>query len=173
MNNSIDLIKLSEKIYEKILHEVAQAFAENKISELLIKYGLNEEIEYAYYDINNSKILVVGDSRVSKDDLIGIAKKYGISSNRFEFELDYKRLHNYDFGKLRNSLTYSDVLVGPLPHKTEGIEGFSSFLAMIDNNPGEFPKVTRLETSNELKITKESFKNGLLNSRLYNDLYNL
>lgn len=172
MNNSIDLVKLSEKIYQKVLQEVTQASAENRIDELLIKYGLNDEIEYSYYDINNSKILVVGDSRVSIDDLIGIAKKYGISSNKLEFELDYTRLHNFDFGKLRNSLTYSDVLVGPLPHKVEGIDGFSSFLAMVDNNPSDFPKVIRLEASNELKITKESFKNGLLNSRLYNDLYN-
>ena len=38
---------------------------------------------------------------------------------------------------------------------------------------GEFmsPKVIKLEASNELKITKESFKNGLLETRLYNDLY--
>ena len=31
MNNSIDLIKLSEKIYQKVLQEVAQASAENRI----------------------------------------------------------------------------------------------------------------------------------------------
>ena len=89
-----------------------------------------------------------------------------------EFELDYTKLHNYDFGNLRNSMTYSDVLVGPLPHKVEGIGSFSSFLAMVDSCPEEFPKVIRLEASNELKITKESFKNGLLNTRLFNDLYN-
>ena len=45
MNNSIDLVKLSEKIYQKVLQEVAQASAENRIDELLIKYGLNDEIE--------------------------------------------------------------------------------------------------------------------------------
>ena len=128
----------------------------------MLKYGLNDEIEYPYYDINNSKILVVGNSVVNKDILVSIAKKYGIRENRLEFELDYTRLHNYDF----------DVLVGPLPHKVEGIDGFSSFLAMTDANPSEFPKITRLESSNELKITKESFKNGILNSRLYSDLYN-
>ena len=114
---------------------------------------------------------MVGDSRVNKNDLIGIAKKYGIKESRLDFQLDYTRLHNYDFGKLRNSYTYSDVLVGPLPHKVEGIDGFSSFLAMVEANPEEFPMVIRLETSNELKITKESFKNGLLQSRLYSDLY--
>lgn len=171
MANSVDLIELSQKIYQKVLREVTEANAENKLNEILVKYGLVDEIEYPCYDINNGKILVVGDSRVNKNDLIGIAKKYGIKESRLDFQLDYTRLHNYDFGKLRNSYTYSDVLVGPLPHKVEGIDGFSSFLAMVEANPEEFPMVIRLETSNELKITKESFKNGLLQSRLYSDLY--
>lgn len=168
---NIDLTELSEKIYQKVLKEVVEASQTNSINELLKKYGLEDEIEYSYYDFNNSKILIVGDSRVSKDDLIGIAKKYGIRENRLEFELDYTRLHNYNFGNLRCSMTYSDVLVGPLPHKVEGIDGFSSFLAMVEACPEEFPKVIRLEASNELKITKESFKTGLLETRLYNDLY--
>lgn len=172
MHNDYDLATISEKIYQKVLKEVTDAFYNDKINEVLLKYGLNDEIEYPYYDINNSKILVVGNSVVNKDILVSIAKKYGIRENRLEFELDYTRLHNYDFGKLKNSMVYSDVLVGPLPHKVEGIAGFSSFLAMTDANPSEFPKITRLESSNELKITKESFKNGILNSRLYSDLYN-
>lgn len=171
MANSIDLIELSEKIYQKVLKEVTVAYSENKIDEILSKYGLTDEMDYPCYDISNGKILVVGDSRVSKSDLIGIAKQYGIKESRIDFQLDYTRLHNYDFGNLRNSMTYSDVLVGPLPHKVEGIDGFSSFLAMVDSNPSEFPMVTRLESSNELKITKESFKNGLLKTRLYSDLY--
>lgn len=169
---NIDLSELSEKIYQKVLKEVVEASYNNKISEVLEKYGLQDEIEYSYYDINNSKILVVGDSRVNKNDLIGIAKSVGIRENRLEFELDYTRLHNYDFGNLRNSMTYSDVLVGPLPHRVEGIDGYSSFLAMVEASPEDFPKVIRLESANELKITKESFKNGLLNTRLFNDLYN-
>lgn len=172
MENKIDLIELSEKIYQKVIKEVTEASYNNNIEEILKKYGLQDEIQYSYYDINNSKILVVGDSRVNKNDLIGIAKKMGIRENRLEFELDYNRLHNYDFSNLKNSMTYSDVLVGPLPHKVEGIEGFSSFLSMVDDSPEDFPKVIRLEASNELKITKESFKNGLLNTRLFNDLYN-
>lgn len=172
MDKSFDLLELSEKIYQKVLKEVTIAYSENKINEVLIKYGLIDEIEYPYYDINNGKILVVGDSRVNKNDLIGIAKQYGLKESRIDFQLDYIKLHNFDFGNLRNSFTYSDVLVGPLPHKVEGIDGFSSFLAMVEANPEEFPKITRLESSNELKITKESFKNGLLKTRLYSDLYN-
>ena len=76
--NNIDLTELSEKIYQKIIKEVVEANQTNSINELLKKYGLDDEMEYSYYDINNSKILVIGNSRVSKDDLTAIAKKLGI-----------------------------------------------------------------------------------------------
>ena len=48
MANSIDLIELSEKIYPKVLREVTEANSEDKINEILIKYGLADEIEYPY-----------------------------------------------------------------------------------------------------------------------------
>lgn len=171
MSNNMDLVTISQKIYEKVIKEVSQAYQDNKLEEVLIKYGLQDKVEYSYYDMNSAKILIVGDSAISKDLMITLARKCGIRENKLEFELDYTRLHNYNFGNLRNSLTYSDVLVGPLPHKVEGIEGFSSFLAMADANPKDFPKITRLESSNGLKITKESFKKALLETQLYNDMY--
>lgn len=168
----MELTLILEKVYQKLVKEITEASYENKIDEVLKKYELQDEIEYPCYDIKNSKILIIGDSLVDKNDLINIARKYGIKENRIEFELDYNKLTNYNFGKLRNSMNYSDVLVGPIPHKVEGIEGYSSFLAMTDAMPEEYPKIIRLESSNELKITRQSFINGLLNSRLYNDLYN-
>ena len=52
MANSGDLIELSQKIYQKVLREVTEANAENKLNEILVKYGLVDEIEYPCYDIN-------------------------------------------------------------------------------------------------------------------------
>ena len=168
----MELTLILEKVYQKLVKEITEASYENKIDEVLKKYDLQDEIEYSYYDIRSSKILVIGDSVVDKTTLINTAKKFGIKENRLEFQLDYNKLTNYDFGKLRNSMTYSDVLVGPNPHKVAGINGYSSFLAMVEAMPEEYPKIITLESANELKITKQSFINGLLNSRLYNDLYN-
>lgn len=172
MREEVNLLEIQEKIYQKVLKEVTDAYYENRLNEVLNKYGLQDEIEYPYYDRNNSKILVVGNSMVSKDKLVAIAKKYGINEKFLEFELDYDRLHNYNFAKLENSMNYSDVLVGPLPHKVSGIDGSNSFLAMTDAHPENYPKIIKLQDSNELKITKETFLKGLQNTRLYNDLYN-
>lgn len=169
MDKKTDLAEILEKVYGKISKEITDAYYNDEINYILEKYDLKDEISYSYYDFNNAKILVIGNSMISKDVMISIAKKYGIKENRLEFELDYDRLHNYNFGNLKNNMSYSDILVGPLPHKVKGIENYSSFLAMAEANPEEFPKIIRLEGSNELKITKQSFLDGLLKTRLYND----
>lgn len=169
MGKKIDLAKILEKVYSKIAKEITDAYYNDEIDFILTKYDLNDEISYSYYDFNNAKILVIGNSMISKDIMVSIAKKYGIKESRLEFELDYNRLHNYNFKNLRNNMLYSDVLVGPLPHKVKGIENYSSFLAMAEANPEEFPKIIRLEGTNELKITKQSFLDGLLKTRLYNE----
>ena len=98
----LNLIELTEKITQKIIREVTEAYHANQINEILKKYGLDEEIQYSYYDINRAKILVIGNSRVNKNDLYGIAKSLGIRRDILEFELDYIRIHNFDFNNLRN-----------------------------------------------------------------------
>lgn len=169
MNNNMDLAEILEKAYSKISREITDAYYNNDINRVLEKYDLKDDISYSYYDFNNAKILIIGNSMLSKDKMILLAKKYGIREDRLEFELDYNRLHNYNFENLRNNMSYSDILVGPMPHKVKGIKKFNSFLAMVKANPEEFPKIIELKDANELKITKQTFLDGLLKTRLYND----
>lgn len=129
MDKKIDLAEILEKVYGKISKEITDAYYNDEINYILEKYDLKDEISYSYYDFNNAKILVIGNSMISKDVMVSIAKKYGIKENRLEFELDYDRLHNYNFGNLKNNMSYSDILVGPLPHKVKGIENYSSFFS--------------------------------------------
>lgn len=167
----IDLIKLSEKVYQKVIKEVTEAYSNNQIDVILKKYDLLDEIEYSYHDLNKSKILVIGNSVVDKNELVLTAKKYGINENRLEFLLDFSKLSTYDFSILKDNMNYSDILIGPIPHKVKRIDGYSSLIAMIEDNPKDYPKLIKLESSNELKITKQTFKEGIINSRLYHDLY--
>ena len=168
--NNISLAEILESIYAKISKEVVNAYNENKLDELLEKYGLQDEVEYNYYDSNSSKILILGDLATNKNELLGKAKSLGINKEQIEFGPDYVRMHNFDYEKLRNNFTYSDVMVGPIPHKGKNIKGYSSFLAMAKAMPSEFPKIIQLESSNELKITKHSFEHGIKQTRLYADL---
>lgn len=91
-----------------------------------------------------------------------IAKKNGIDPKKIEFELDYE--------KFKYNMSYSDVLIGPMPHKVKGLDESSSFLSMVREHPEDYPKIIELRDANELKITKQSFLNGLLETRLYNEI---
>lgn len=168
--DNMDLVQILEKIHQKLTKEVTNAYYNGNIDELLNKYGLEEEVEHFYYNYNNSKIIVIGESRVNKSDLEYIAKKNGIDPKKIEFELDYEKLTNYNFEKFKNNMSYSDVLIGPMPHKVKGLDESSSFLSMVREHPKDYPKIIELRDANELKITKQSFLNGLLETRLYNEI---
>ena len=170
--DKMDLIQLRESVFQKITKELTNAYFNGTIDDFLEKYDLKEENtdESFYYDSNNAKIIVIGDSRISKSDMEGLAKHNGINPRRIEFVLDYEKLTNFNFEKFRNNMKYSDILVGPIPHKVKGLDAASSFLNMVNNQPDCFPRVIALRDANELKITKQSFLNGLLKTRLFNEI---
>lgn len=167
--DNMDLVQILNKIYQKLTKEVSSAYYNGNIDELLSKYGI-EEVGHFYYNYNNSKIIVIGESRVNKSDLKYIAKKNGIDPKRIEFELEYEKLTNYNFEKFKYNMSYSDVLIGPIPHKVKGLDASASFLSMVREHPEDYPKIIELRDANELKISKQSFLNGLLETRLYNEI---
>lgn len=161
------LTELLEQIYIKLTREVTNAYYNNEINDIMVKYDLLQKVEDIKFYNKNAKILVLGALSCNKDDLIKKAKSLGIKKEQIEFGPDYINMHNFNYEKLRNNTSYSDVLVGPVPHKGKGIEGYSSFLAMVQSNPQEFPNIIKLDASNELKITKSSFEKALVKSNLY------
>lgn len=161
----MDLVEILDKIYQKLVKEITEAYEEKRLSEVLKKYGFENEKENNYFAQGN-RILVIGQPVVPKEILNGVAKSLGINKNDIDYELDYEKLPSFNFGKLRYTSPYTDILVGPMPHKVKDIENYSSFLSMAEANPEDFPNVIRLETSNELKITKESFRKGLLKTKV-------
>lgn len=170
--DKMDLIQLRESVFQKITKELTNAYFNGTIDDFLEKYDLKEENtdESFYYDSNNAKIIVIGDSRISKSDMEVLAKHNGINPRRIEFVLDYEKLTNFNFERFRNNMKYSDILVGPIPHKVKGLDAASSFLNMVNNQPDCFPRAIALRDANELKITKQSFLNGLLKTRLFNEI---
>ena len=79
---NVDLSELSEKIYQKVLKEVVEASYNNRINEVLLKYGLQDEIEYSYYDINNYDVGSLGFIPSFYDGKISGFKEY--NNNRLE-----------------------------------------------------------------------------------------
>jgi hypothetical protein len=108
-----------------------------------------------------TKIVVIGESVVNEGKLRSIAKKHGISVKDIEFALGYERAKCYPFSKLRGTLTYRAVLVGPMPHSTSGKRDASSAIAEMENHPETYPPVIRMHDANGLKITNNSFAQAL------------
>lgn len=119
------------------------------------------------------KILVIGESPVEIDQLKKATKELHIPLEQVEFRLGYKEAHRYDYSQLKKNHTYSDVLVGPMPHKVRKCEGGSrgtSFIAMAEATPDLFPHIIRLMSGGALKITRHSFQEGLKATFLYQKL---
>ncbi len=160
------LFELEEQITERLVQNVEQ---------ILIKLNQEEKLE-TFLDLigmrdllgddsitwpNDGKIIIVGASEVSKDVLLGIAKQYGISKDRFEFHLEYEDAKTYNFEKARWSWNYCCIMVGPMPHSGVSKGEFSSIITRLEREDG-FPPIVELSDQNgKLKITKTSFKEAI------------
>ena len=132
-----------------------------KLEELLYllqaEHLLKEESNYQTYKYGT--IVVVGESSVKADQLLGVGKSLGIEKNRFELCLDYEGAAKFNYRKTQYQPTYSLIMVGPMPHSGEAKEDYGSIISAIESEEG-YPPVVRLG-SQGLKITKSDFKQKL------------
>ena len=105
------------------------------------------------------KIVVLGQSSVSKSDLLVSAGKMGFDKSRFEFHLGYEEMKSFNVRKYQYQFAYAAVLAGPMPHSGVGKGDYSSVLTAMENDEG-YPVVVRMG-ENELKITKSGFQKAL------------
>lgn len=170
--NHEELASLIDDICAQISNELIKANMSGTIDKVLKKYEYNT-IECGFYEPRYAKILVLGQSMVSQDDLNKILKKHSIKRDRVEFVLGYYEAQCYPMDTLRNNMKYCDIFIGPIPHCTNGMGDCNSIISKIENNQSEYPKLTRLMSSGELKITKNSFEEALLQSELFKNCLNV
>lgn len=115
----------------------------------------------SYSTYKNGTIVVIGQSEVSKDKLLAVAKSLGIDKSRFEMHLDYDDAKRFQYGKMQWAPKYSLVIVGPQGHSTTEKADFSSAIARMEQEEG-FPPVLRSGMNNDLvNISKSAFKEKL------------
>ena len=168
MDKIFDVDELQE-IIDKFIEKVTIANRTGNISEILAKFDIDCE-QYAYCEYKIAKILVIGYSEVNIVDLKRVIKKHKLSEDRFEFVIDDASIKSYPMNSLKNNYKYSDIFIGPIPHKTTGMGANSSIIAEIKKHQDEYPKLTELRDANVLKISKCSFSKAILNSELYKKL---
>lgn len=128
-------------------------------------------------EMNNKKILVIGNSVVKVEHLIKIANSLGISKESIDFAIGYNEIKNKNIlTNIKNKERYSDVLIGPIPHSLSGKEGTASIFGLIEKHKDDYPNIIKLTQKGGkhdiLKITKEGFKEGLKASRFLANIKN-
>lgn len=163
---------------EQLLN-LEQAFLEeinNKSTQILSKLNRRGQLE-TFFELaglidllpkseslttKTGKIVVSGKSEVSEAVLLAIAKKLGFNKERFEFCLDYEEAEKFNYKKMQYSFNYSLIMVGPMGHSGPQKGKYGSIISSLEQEEG-YPPVIRIG-SNDLKITKSSFKAALVRS---------
>lgn len=153
---------VSARLDDELLPALTLANRTGELGELLRLLGMGDLMgDDGGARVVPTKVVVIGDSAVKEDKLRSIARKHGIAGKDIEFALGYERIKHYQFSKLRDSLVYRAVLVGPMPHSTSGKGDASSAITEMEHHPDIYPQVIRLLDASGLKITKNSFASAL------------
>lgn len=158
MLNSYEL----EEVIDIITQKIILANRLGALKNLLQQWGFDNLLNSdSVYETNkDGKIVVIGQTEVKLNVLEGIIKSLHLDKNRFEFCLDYNDSKTFNYKKLQYTPNYRVVMVGPIPHSSVGKNNNSSVIAEMKNKEG-YPRVEILNDSNELKITKSSFRTTL------------
>lgn len=158
MLNSYEL----EEVIDVITQKIILANRLGTLKNLLQQWGFDNLLNSdSVYETNKAgKIVVIGQTEVKLNILEGIIKSLHLDKNRFEFCLDYNDSKTFNYKKLQYAPNYRVVMVGPIPHSSVGKNNSSSVIAEMKNKEG-YPRVEILNDSNELKITKSSFRSTL------------
>ena len=170
-----ELTELSNKILDFVSKQILKMNQQNELDEYLIKIGFKEiKEDNLLINKEKSKILIIGESSIKEKDIVGIFKEYGISKTRIEAVLDYEHAKKYNYSNLQWNYNYGVILLGPIPHSTDGKNSSSSIITEIENDNG-YPKSVRLTANSKLKITKHNLKEVLeeliADGIIYQNLY--
>ncbi len=153
---------IMEVLPDKITQILSRANRSGELETLLKLLGLSDFLDGAnrFETYKEGKIVVVGGTEVKEEILASIGKQLGIDKKRFEFCLDYEETQKYDFRKMQYAPQYRVVLFGPTPHSGHGKGDSGSIIAEIEKSDA-YPRVERLMSGQELKITKSNFREVL------------
>lgn len=160
-----------DTLIEEIGHILMKANRMGELDSLLSSWGLEEFCEVETYKTSpKGKILVIGDTKLHADVLLGIGKSLGLNENRFELCLDYKEAKTFNYKKLKyNPYNYSVVLFGAVPHSSTGKNCSGSVVSEMQTQEG-YPKTIQLMAGSHMKITKSNFKATLENLLVNGDV---
>jgi len=119
------------------------------------------------YEKTDNIVIIIGDSAVKTNHILGIVKEYGYDKDNVKLYLDYDKLTNLEFRNFQYNDKIDGVIVGPVPHSAKGRGDYSSIIQTITEEEG-YPKVIRCQAEGgNLKITKSSLHKAMKELRSF------
>lgn len=164
-----ELEPIINEVLEKVKTEIIHANRMGTLDLALDRFGVGVTLpEIETRQKTGNTILVLGEQRISKNDLNKLYKIFKVRPKNFEF-VEYDDVTNFSFGKLIGNKKYSDIFVGPVPHKAMNIGATSGVIEYLQASKEIPAKISILrDNSGELKISKKTFKKALEESNLIN-----
>lgn len=157
-----ELLDIMAVASNRIHRELKSAYTTGHLQEYLKKIDMAdlypEEKSSSWQDsMPDGKVIIFGDSSISEREIYASLKSVGISKERIELHLGYEALKKFSFSKLQYNAGYRLILVGPMPHTNTDKAEFTSPISMMEKTDG-YPKILRLSSNGQLKITKSNLK---------------
>lgn len=153
----IDIASNATKV---IMKNIIGARSHVELRHYLKSIGL-EELTPEISDLQqNGDIYILGDLSIKKEKIYGIFKELSIDPRRVKIVNGYNELKRYNFNKFQYDNSVRLIFVGPMPHSTKDKGSYSSVIAKMETEEG-FPRIVRLGSDGELKITKANLKTAL------------
>jgi hypothetical protein len=160
------LIKQSE-MFSSLVQSKLQELKAKALPKIIGGTPVVEVEQVQTVDLTNLKIkdskavvLIVGDLAMKKHDVQGIAKEFGISHRQLEF-VEYNESKQHSFNQLQYSSKYAGIILGPVPHMVNGLDGHTSLVELL-KEPG-YPHTFVAVQGGELKLSKQLLKKGFIN----------
>lgn len=164
-----ELGEIINSITERISHEILLANRTGNLEQVLSKYIdliQKKENDQIIISSNKAKILILGFSQVSKNDIYLTFKQYGIPSTSIDIIDEESKISQFNIDSLLYSQTYTDLFIGPIKHSMKSKGDYESIIEYVKANRNAFPTLAVLMVNGELKISKTSIKAAIENSTI-------
>lgn len=159
-----------EELFDRLKQEARLYNQQSEFDTFLERYQFEKsDSTQGHLYSDNAKILILGvrNGGLKSKDISGIFKKARLK-DRYEI-VEYDDLTNFDISTLENSTQYTDVFIGAVPHKMRGIGDTNNPVqTLIDGSETIYPKIHKLMTGSELKITKKNLTDAIAQSTIFN-----
>ena len=175
MENKSEIEILQNQEIHRLGSELEIARSEIRDLENAIKESLIIQTEKPLFNEKSKILLIGGDGKLDETHMNMTLNKLDMPTHCYDWR-KCDKLTNFNIRSVEYNRNYSDIIVGHIPHSTEGIGEYSSMVGYLKENQEKFwgqIQVLRKPNGTGLEgFTKTNFKEKVRKSILRKILHN-